>query len=82
MPRPTLKVFKKRKSVFSGVRKPSLTSETPVADVQTNLPSSSRPRPSLDSPVSSKESASKRKVSGNLDDYDKITKKTQQLMIV
>lgn len=76
MPRPTLKVFKKRKSVFSGVRKPSLTSETPVADVQTNLPSSSRP--SLNSSVSSKESASKRKVSGNLDDYDKITKKTQQ----
>lgn len=67
MPRPTLKEFKKRESEFSGVRKPGL-SETPVADVQTNLPS--RPRPSLDSPISSKERASKRKVSGNLEDYD------------
>lgn len=46
MPRPTLKVYKKRKPVFSGKQRHSLNKETSASQVEVSEPSASESRPS------------------------------------
>jgi hypothetical protein len=70
MPRPTLKVFKKRKRVFTDVRRSTFVNAISTTADPADVPNLS-PRPTCSGcSTNSKDSVSKKKISGNLFDYE------------
>lgn len=73
MPRPSLKVYKKRKPVFTGVQKHSKKNQESDSSIQLEDSNVSEPRPSVSEPrpeSAKDESSSKKKVGAMIHKYD------------